>query len=262
MTENDGTDFGQELRRNRLIRDVPLDRIAAATKISTRHLEALERGDFSRLPAPVFTKGFIRAYAVYLGLDPDQLVNAYMAATAGGRPAGAAAARPKSARPASPAFVAIAALGAALLLLIAAGDWILTHRGRTAAPAPARPEAKAVPPAHVRKVEPRAAPATAATPSAEPAEGVAPFVLEMKLDADCWVDVFADGRRTFVGLLRRGEARRFGAQQSFRLTLGNAGAVRLSVNGHEVPPLGAEGEVIRDYRMDADSMMALGAQAG
>src|SRR5450759_5714097 len=78
--------FGEELRRNRLAREVSLQSIATATKISVRSLEALERGDFARLPAPVFTRGFIRAYASYLGLDPEEMVNAYLSDTSSASP--------------------------------------------------------------------------------------------------------------------------------------------------------------------------------
>jgi len=66
--------FGEELRRERLVREVSLEEISASTKISIRLLTALEASDVAKLPAPVFTRGFIRAYARHLGLDPDEKV--------------------------------------------------------------------------------------------------------------------------------------------------------------------------------------------
>ncbi|HLN79649.1 MAG TPA: helix-turn-helix domain-containing protein, partial [Thermoanaerobaculia bacterium] len=71
--------FGEELKRERNLREISLEEIAAATKISMRLLTALEASDLSRLPAPVFTRGFIRAYCLYLGLDPVQKINTYLA---------------------------------------------------------------------------------------------------------------------------------------------------------------------------------------
>src|SRR5262245_12402059 len=71
--------FGEDLRRERLIRNVSLEEISAATKISVRLLTALEKSDVAKLPAPVFTRGFIRAYSRHLGLDPDEMVNSYLA---------------------------------------------------------------------------------------------------------------------------------------------------------------------------------------
>src|SRR5882757_379128 len=75
--------FGEELRREREIRGISLKEIADATKISRRFLEAIERNDHKTLPAPVFTRGFVREYARYLGLNADDMVNRYNFAAAG-----------------------------------------------------------------------------------------------------------------------------------------------------------------------------------
>ena len=75
--------FGEELRREREIRSISLKEISDATKISKRFLEAIERNDHRILPAPVFTRGFIREYARYLGLNADEIVNRYNYAAAG-----------------------------------------------------------------------------------------------------------------------------------------------------------------------------------
>src|SRR6187549_3112870 len=69
--------FGEELRREREIRGISLKEIADATKISKRFLEALERNDHRTLPAPVFTRGFVREYARYVGLNAEDMVNRY-----------------------------------------------------------------------------------------------------------------------------------------------------------------------------------------
>ena len=69
--------FGERLRREREARGIGLEEIAAATKISPRYLDALERDDFERLPGDVFTKGFVRAYAEHVGLVPDELVEEF-----------------------------------------------------------------------------------------------------------------------------------------------------------------------------------------
>ena len=75
--------FGEELRREREIRGISLKEIADATKISRRFLEAIERNDHKTLPAPVFTRGFVREYARYLGLNSEEMVNRYNFAAAG-----------------------------------------------------------------------------------------------------------------------------------------------------------------------------------
>src|SRR5436305_3135444 len=72
--------FGDRLRREREMRGVTLDEIAESTKISRRALEALEEENFDLLPGGIFNKGFVRAYARYLGIDEEQAVADYVAA--------------------------------------------------------------------------------------------------------------------------------------------------------------------------------------
>ena len=54
---------------------VDLYRAERDTKIRLRYLGALERGDYRELPGAVYTKGFLRNYALYLGLDPDEVLD-------------------------------------------------------------------------------------------------------------------------------------------------------------------------------------------
>lgn len=70
-------ELGAELRRIREKRGADLAQVAQATKIGIRHLEALERDDFAALPDEVFVRGFIRAYAAFLGEDASRLLAAY-----------------------------------------------------------------------------------------------------------------------------------------------------------------------------------------
>ena len=69
--------FGTSLRTERETRGITLEQIAAATRIGRSYLEALERDDLAYLPGGVFNRGFVRAYAQFLGLDPDEAVEAY-----------------------------------------------------------------------------------------------------------------------------------------------------------------------------------------
>jgi cytoskeletal protein RodZ len=70
--------FGETLRRERELRRISLREVNEATKINIRYLEALERNDFTYLPAGAFTRGFIRSYARYIGLDETEMINAYL----------------------------------------------------------------------------------------------------------------------------------------------------------------------------------------
>src|SRR5664279_307613 len=72
--------FGERLRREREMRGISLDNIAESTKIGTRLLRALEEEQFELLPGGIFNKGFVRAYAKYLGLNQDEAVADYLIA--------------------------------------------------------------------------------------------------------------------------------------------------------------------------------------
>lgn len=72
--------FGEQLRQAREAKHITLQEIAATTKISCRALQALEDEHFSQLPGGIFNKGFVRAYARYVGLDEDTMLAAYLAA--------------------------------------------------------------------------------------------------------------------------------------------------------------------------------------
>src|SRR5258707_3053124 len=74
--------FGERLRREREMRGITLAEISESTKIARRHLESLEKEDFDALPGGIFNKGFVRAYARFLGIDEDQAVADYSAASA------------------------------------------------------------------------------------------------------------------------------------------------------------------------------------
>jgi cytoskeletal protein RodZ len=66
---------GEMLQLARERKGVDLYRAERDTKIRLRYLAALEDGDWSELPAPVYTKGFLRNYAIYLGLEPDEILD-------------------------------------------------------------------------------------------------------------------------------------------------------------------------------------------
>src|SRR5678816_2068499 len=65
---------GDLLQAARERKGVDLYRAERDTKIRARHLAALESGDYAELPGAVYTKGFLRNYALYLGLDPEEVI--------------------------------------------------------------------------------------------------------------------------------------------------------------------------------------------
>ena len=76
--EQAAPDFGVKMRRLREERGVSLRQIADVTRISVSVLEALERNDISRLPGGIFSRAFVRSYAIEVGLDPEQTVRDFL----------------------------------------------------------------------------------------------------------------------------------------------------------------------------------------
>jgi cytoskeletal protein RodZ len=71
--------FGDELRLERERRQITLDTICAITKVSSRHLSALEAGRYEELPGGVFRKGIVRSYLNVVGLDESPWLDRFEA---------------------------------------------------------------------------------------------------------------------------------------------------------------------------------------
>lgn len=69
--------MGQSFRAAREKKRVSLSQAALKTRIKVQHLEAMERDDFSRMPAPIYARGFIKSYSEFLGIDPRPLLEEY-----------------------------------------------------------------------------------------------------------------------------------------------------------------------------------------
>lgn len=108
--------FGERLKRERELREVSLDEVSTATRISARFLQALENEDWPRLPGGVFGRGFVRSIARYLGLNEESLLAEYDLAR--GESANSPPAKPEERIPSPPKWIPIAIVLAILLLLI------------------------------------------------------------------------------------------------------------------------------------------------
>lgn len=72
-------EFGDKFRKAREKKELSLDDVSNVTKIGARMLRAIEEEHFDQLPGGIFNRGFIRAYAKQLDLDPEEAVNEYLA---------------------------------------------------------------------------------------------------------------------------------------------------------------------------------------
>lgn len=267
--------FGEELRREREIRGISLKEIADATKISKRFLDAIERNDHKLLPAPVFTRGFVREYARYLGLSVEEIVNRYNYAAAGDDrieksphldrltpppvlPQATPLPEPKKGIPAWYARIDRNVIVLVLIVAaLAAVSYWAFQRKREQAEA-ARLDAltpATVAPAAPRQVDP------APTAPAPPDDST--LRLEIEATGSSWVDIEADGKEVVSQVLKAGERRTFEAKDRFQIdSIGNAAAVILTLNDVKVPPLGDPGEVVRKRVLDRAYLDNLRKSAG
>ena len=258
--------FGEELRREREIRGISLKEISDATKISKRFLEALERNDHKTLPAPVFTRGFVREYARYVGLSVEDMVNRYNFAAANDdriekppqvekyakTPPRDISPKPAPKRGIPPVYAKIDANVVAVVFIVAAlagvAWWAIQHKRRTDA-------AETSLPIHVAAARP---PMT--VPASEPKPVEDDSVLRMVIEAEggSWVELHADGERVFYGDFNAGTRQEFAARDQFTFTrIGNAAGLKLTINGVPVPPLGQEGEVVKNRVFDRAALSSL-----
>jgi cytoskeletal protein RodZ len=125
VTEGRTHRLGDVLREAREEKGVDLTRVERETKIRERYLSALERGEYRELPGSVYTKGFLRNYGAYLGLDPEYLIDLYRleTTTAVERPRVPTPPRPLAARK-SRAFVITPGAVVAAVLTIGVGAFV------------------------------------------------------------------------------------------------------------------------------------------
>ena len=120
MTEREPTKLGTVLRTAREARFIDLARVERDIKIRVRYLSALERGDYRDLPEPIYTRGFLRNYGLYLGLDPEYLIDLYRleSGTPVERPSMPSRRRPMAARQGRSLVVSSGAVAAAILTIL------------------------------------------------------------------------------------------------------------------------------------------------
>lgn len=337
---------GPYLRELRERRGVSLEEIARTTRVGRSYLEALEAGEFGKLPAPVFTRGFVLAYCQALGVAADEALARYGGrAEPEGDAAAPVAAPPTTAQaraaarargPVLVSFVLLIVLGVALAAVALVlksgrdGDDRRTDATRSARretprdpprpePAPATTDKvaistsvtnptpqttaspKAGPPSVVRPPavssappaptapaspstvaptlpapmaarppasagdRPTVPPAGTSAPSA-PATTLtqqdlttavgsvnAPYRLIARTNATTWIRVRTDDGRQTEETLAAGQVREWVSNRPFTISVGNAGGVKLELNGRTLPPLGPSGAVIGRLVLPSES---------
>jgi hypothetical protein len=71
--------IGQHLRKERELRGIEIDEVSKVTRVRVAYLQHLEDDQLTELPADVYTRGYIRAYARFLGIDAERCIELYWA---------------------------------------------------------------------------------------------------------------------------------------------------------------------------------------
>ncbi len=260
------TNFGASLKKARESQGISLDQISKETRISMRFLAAIENEEFHLLPGGVFNRGFVRTFAERVGLDPDQMVADYVRLVSPPEPVAIAPASvnappSKSERRLYPVAIGILALALAIFYLVtresgrSAETANLPTAVSTPAPAvqsppttststPSAPEPAPAP--ETTPAAPSPPPAAVSTP--EPARPVVTKPQAMTLDIEAhettWIKVTSDGNSVNAGeVLEPGMTRKFTAQNSIYISVGNAAGLTLKINDKPLKPLGKTGQV-------------------
>ena len=226
------TNFGATFKKARESKGISLDQIANQTRISTRFLAAIENEEFQLLPGGIFSRGFVRSFAEAVGIDPAQAVADYERLSSvpqpGIDPPAAAAVPPKTERHLYPVAVGILAIAVAIFYLMTRESG---HKSEPVTPTPATAPA----------AQP---PSPAPAPEPAPAPGTQALKLDIQVLEKTWLKVNSDGNTENGGeILEPGMTRKFTADNSLYISIGNAAGLTMKINDKPLRPLGKSGQV-------------------
>jgi cytoskeletal protein RodZ len=245
------------MRRARETADLTLEELSRRTKIPLRRLVALESADVPNLPAAVYTRGFVKAYAAEVGLPPEGIASEYLAAIAKAEgyaplptapPAPVAPSRTREYGvgprivPDSSRLARLTTVGAAIGLLVYVGTINRLTGGQSSSDAA---DSMTATPAGVMTdsslADARQTPMIVAA-GATAADG--PLDLQLLSQGPCWLMLTVDGERVLMRLVRPGERLSFAVTEEALLRVGDPGAMSLTINGQNVRALGPPGRPV------------------
>jgi len=276
---------GARLRREREARGLTQQQVADTLNLDPMVVNALEANDFAALGAPVFVKGHLRRYAALLGLAEDETVAAYERSKLQVQeptlvPKSRLEMAPVRGKPRWPLVMggAVSFLAAAALIAYLSENGLPWADGSDA-PADASPPALTPEAASATRPvaaagtpdDPAAAASTmdatssATTPAATTTDPASPppalqpgqVSLQLRFNADSWVEVFdGAGRAVIYDLGKAGSERTVTGTAPLSVTIGNAGAVTMAINGRPVTlPPPAPGELLARFSIGPDGAL-------
>jgi cytoskeleton protein RodZ len=228
--------LGGRFRAAREARGISLSDVAQQIRIRSVYLAAIEDESWSTIGAPVYIRGFIRTYARFLGLDPEEAVAAFNrtqpppAQSLPGREAPAPAEPVRFSR-ASPLLWVAAVVAVLLIAFVTFNELTLRRAGPSAVVASAA------------SVSPSPPLLASPTPTASSLIAAGSRSLALVLSAPSWLRVTVDGSVSMEGTFPAGTSKTFHGKTAL-VRLGNAGGVEIYVDGKDVGKLGKSGDVV------------------
>ncbi len=238
--------LGQDLRRERELRGITLQEIAESTKIGLRFFTALEEDKLDLLPGKFFTKSIIRAYANYIGLDENDVLNKYYEMLQFQEQEQEKEFIEKSVSSALPKkikkWIYIIALSVILLMILLLIYFTVYKRLLL-------PQEEILQTTFLPK------------PSSLPQiilheiidEKIDSLTLEMFFNQRTWLQVYADGILKVDGIKWPGTQIKIDASQEFLVHLGNAGGFTYTINGKKGKVIGSSGQVVKNISITLDN---------
>lgn len=259
--------FSEDLKKEREARGITLADISKKTRINIKYLEAIEQGAFDVLPQ-TYIRAFIKAYAETIGLHvPEILKNYEIHVThqySEGDPIHSSIAlqhQPLSNVNAEQLLSEDRKRRSILLgmigVVVIVGAVIF---GVTYFDSPSQKPVKETPFQNVVKEQEQKAPLPTPVDSSQtkkqeitpPAPQPDSLALRLIAMDSVWITVYRDSLPPRRGYLLTGRYRTYHAQKEFRISLSDAGAMKLVLNGTELAPLGPRGTSVRNVTINAD----------
>jgi len=252
------SELGQKLRELRESKGLSIEDVARQTRIKPAFIKAIEEGDFDLLPGEVFAKGFIRNYSLFLGLDPEEMLQLYREERKPVKEAGEEPPSPTEVPLERPSWFGLQIIKGVLLPLLAIfilglAGWLVYSRypinlrmpslvrRSTPSPSPTYTETPTAVPSPTFTPIPSPTPTPVPSPSPTPTKAI--VVLNLKGLGRSWLEVKVNDEMAFRGFIYPGDSLVWTGRRIF-VKCGNAGGVKAIVNGQDIGVLGEEGEVL------------------
>ncbi len=255
--------FSEELRKERIAKNISLSEISARTRISVKFLEAIEQGAFDVLPQ-TYVRAFIQEYADQVGLSPAEVLKKYEIMVAGkyadagtpitgsgwsatSMPAVTEAAPPPPQRPRNgeQRYLRYVIPAAIVVVVVAAALIIFNMEGGSPPPVRETPFNDVVEQQEHLQARAVAVDSPVVTTPA-PVDSV---IVHAVTSDSVWVNIARDGGPAESAILPPHATRVWKARERLVVTLGNAGGISFTVNGKNLGTLGPRGAVLRNIRL-------------